>query len=195
MAETFDEQLQLADVYAAALFALATEQDVVPAVRDELAELVRLMEIEPGFASFLSSGAVDDDHRRASLEKMFRGKLSDLMLNTLHVMNDHGRVHLLRALLRAYVLRQEHAAGQIEVRAKTAVPLSDDQKEQVRQLAAELSGKEPLMEFDVEPGMIGGLIVQVEDYRFDDSLRRHLMVARQQLFERGERGLQVGAES
>ncbi|RMF76309.1 MAG: F0F1 ATP synthase subunit delta, partial [Planctomycetota bacterium] len=42
MAETLNEQMQIADVYAAALFELAQEAGRVEAVRRELDELVKL---------------------------------------------------------------------------------------------------------------------------------------------------------
>lgn len=191
MAETFDEQLTLADVYAAALFALARESDTIAATRSELEELVKLTDVEPQFAEFMRSGAVDDDHRRESLERMFRGKLSDHVLNTLQVMNDHGRAALLAPLLRAFVLREGHAAGRIEVTATTAVELDTQQREEVRKLAAELSGKEPLVDYQVDPGVLGGLVLQIGDYRFDDSVRRHLQIAGGRLAERGDRGVRA----
>ncbi|MCK4341030.1 MAG: ATP synthase F1 subunit delta [Phycisphaerae bacterium] len=193
MAESFDEQLEVADVYAEALFALATDAGTVEAVRNELDELVRLVELEPGLAAFLSSGAVDDDERAASLERMFRGRLSDLVLNTLQVMNNHGRVHLLPPLLRCFELRQEQAAGQIEVRATSAVKLNKKQKAEVLRVATELSGKEPLVDYAVDPELIGGLVLQIGDYRFDSSIRQQLRAARAKLLERGSRG--VGTET
>lgn len=192
MSATFDEQLALADVYAAALFELATEAGQVEPVRQELEELARLAETDPGFANFLSSGAVDAEQRRQSLERMFRGRLSDVVLNTLQVMSAHGRAHMLAPLLRAYVLRVERAAGQVEVRVTSAVELSAEQQEQARRLAAELSRRKPLVEFTVDAGLLGGLVLQIGDYRYDNSLRRHLRATRRQLHERAELGIPAG---
>lgn len=194
MAESVDEQLEVADVYAAALFELASAADSIGAVRSELEELVRLAEIEPGFAAFLSSSAVDDDDRTASLEKMFRGQLSDLVLDTLQVMNQHERTHLLAPLLRCYEVRQEHAAGEVQVVASSAVELDAAQKAEIETLAADLSGRRPLVRYVVDPNVIGGLVLQIGEYRFDYSIRRHLRVARGQLLDRSERGLEIGVE-
>ncbi|HPM25443.1 MAG TPA: F0F1 ATP synthase subunit delta, partial [Phycisphaerae bacterium] len=87
MAHDVEKGIDVADVYAAALFALAREQNVLDDVRDELAELVRLVERDRSFAAFIASAAVDDDEREQSLERMFRGRLRDLVLDTLQVMN------------------------------------------------------------------------------------------------------------
>ncbi len=195
MAESLDKQLEVADVYAAALFELAREANALDAVRRELEELARLEQTEPNFAAFLGSGAIDVEHRRGSLERMFRGKLSDVVVDTLLVMNGHRRVHLLEALARCFAVRQEHAAGEVEVTVTSAVELTSQQKAEIGALAAELSGKRPLLTCRVDPEVIGGLSVEIGGYRFDYSLRRQLQMARARLLERSARGLAVGAMS
>lgn len=193
MAESFEEELALADVYAEALFALARDADRVTDVRDELAELARLAAAEPSFAALLRSAAVDDDDRRASLERAFRGKLSDITLNTLQVMNNHGRVHLVEPLRRAFVLRAQRAANQVEVTVTSAVTLTPEQQAEVTKLAAALSGQEPLVQYEIDADIIGGLVLRVGDYRYDGSVRRRLEQARQRLAERGSAGLPATA--
>jgi F-type H+-transporting ATPase subunit delta len=184
MAETFDKDLALADVYAAALFDLAVADQTVDAVRAELEGLVRLQADDPQLAAFLSSAAIDHDERARSLERMFRGRLSDRVLNTLQVMNRHGRIALLPALLRAFVIRTEHARGQIEVVATSAAELDGPQKAEIEAVARALSGRTPLIEYVVDPDILGGLILQVGDVRYDNSLRHHLQAARARLLER-----------
>lgn len=188
MGSSLEKGIDVADVYAAALFELATEAGTVDAVEAELAELVRLCVEDPSFGAFTASIAIDADDRAVSLERMFRGRLSDVVLNTLQVMNSHGRLALLPALRRAFVLRIEDARGQIEVRATSAVELDARQREEVARLAEKLSRKKPLVEYTVDPSLIGGLVVQIGDFRLDNSVRRHLKVVRDRLLERTARG-------
>ena len=195
MAESHEQALQIADVYAEALFGLAKQAGQIAEVRGELEELVRLEEAERDFAAFMRSDAVDDDKREDSLEKMFRGRLSDMVLNTLQVMNHHDRAGLLPALLRCYVLRQERDAGQIEVVATSAVDLDESQRAEIRRWVAESSGYEPLVSYVVDPDIIGGLVVKIGDQRFDYSVRRHLHASRAQLLDRSRRGLNVSVET
>ena len=192
MAESIDELQDLAGVYATALFELAQQAEVVSQVRAELEELVRLEEAEPEFAAFLKSWVIEEDRRAASLEKMFRGRLSDLVLNTLLVMNRHGRCGLLQVLCRQFILQQEEASNQVEAWAVSAVELDQAQRKAVEAVAAGLTEKEPLVEFVVDPAVLGGLVLQIGDWRYDNSLRTRLKVARGQILERGDRGLEVG---
>lgn len=193
MADSFDKQLEVADRYAEALFDLARDGGQLEEVRSELEELIKFIQEvdDPALRNFFVSRALDDDVREEFLEKWFRGKVSDLTLNTLLVMNANGRNGLLEALYRCFVLREQAAAGQVEATATSAVELSDSDKQAVREMATRLSGKKPLVEFRVAPDILGGLILQIGDLRYDNSLRSQLMEARERLFERSERGLEV----
>ena len=92
---------------------------------------------------------------------MFHDRLSDMLLNTLQVMNRHGRLALLQPLLRAYDLRREQARGEVEVTATSAVELDAAQRAEVARVAAALSGKKPVgrlpgrSERDRRPGLAG----------------------------------------
>ena len=194
MAESFDKYLELADVYAQSLFELARESGKIEDVRSELDELMKLCQIEPAFHSFITSSALDDDHREAGLEKLLRGKLSDITLNTLLVMNQHGRNAILSSLRRAYVIRQQDAAGQIEASVTSAVDLDESQKNEISATAALLSGKNPLIAYNVDPAILGGLILQMGGIRYDNSVASQLAEARKRVLERSERGLAVGVE-
>jgi F-type H+-transporting ATPase subunit delta len=189
----YDQELRIADVYAEALFELAGEAGRVAEVRAELDELLKLWQIEPEFEKFMVSRALEADGRAEGLERMFRNRLSDMVLHTLLVMGQHGRCGLLPALHRRYVLRQEEAANEIEVRVASAVELSKQQRAEAVEIAARASGKTPVVEYVVDPDVLGGLILQVGELRMDNSLRRHLRVARARLLERAERGLEVRA--
>lgn len=181
MAQDVEKGLEVADVYAAALYELAAQAGTVDDVGDELAELVRLVEHEPNLTAFLTSAAIDHEDRARSLEHMFRGRLSDTVLNTLEVMNGRGRLGLLPALLRAYVVRVETARGQVEVTVTSAIELSPTEKAEVERTAAALAGRQPVPTYVVKPDILGGLILQIGDHRLDGSVRRHLAVARERL--------------
>ncbi len=189
-----DPGIDVADVYAAALFELATEANAVDDVFGELTELVKLVDQEPRADAFFSATSIDDDDREKSLERMFRGKLSDMVLNTLQIMNQHGRVGLLRPLRRAFMLRMEDARGQIEVTATSAVELNDQQRTEIAGVAEQLSGRQPLIEYQVDPEVLGGLVLQIGDQRYDNSLRTQLRAAATRLTDRANRGLEIGRE-
>ena len=191
-----DQALRIADVYAQALFQLARERGRIREIQAELEELLKLWNAQPDFVKFMSSPALEADAREEALEDMFRKKLDDLVLNTLLVMNRHGRAGLVPALHRRYVLHKEEDANEIEVTVTSATELSAEHRAEALQIAVEASGgMKPVADFRVDPEIVGGLIVKVGSLRLDNSLRRHITVLNNQLIERAQRGLNAAAGS
>ncbi|MBK8915717.1 MAG: ATP synthase F1 subunit delta [Phycisphaerales bacterium] len=188
MAELIDKQLAAADGYAAALHELARSAGAAADTLEELDELCRLLVVEPDFALFMNSGALDADQRAAGLEKMLRGRVSDLTLNAVQVLCAHGRNDLLPALRERLRARIGDEARQARVTVRSAVPLEPSQREEISRVAEKLSGRTPVIQFVVQPEILGGLIVEFDDWRFDNSVRRHLQGAARVLEERGKRG-------
>lgn len=194
MPESVDQQISIAAVYADALFELARRQSQEGDVGEELAALQRLLESDQKLATFMASRSLGTEQREASLERMFRGRLSDLTLNTLLVMNQNDRAGLVALLHRAYALRQRETRNEVDVTVTSAIELDGAQRGHVERTAAELAGKTPVVKYEVRPEILGGLILQIGDLRYDYSVRQQLRTAAARLVERGERGLRIGIE-
>jgi len=179
-----EDTLLVADVYAAALLETAEAGGQYDEVAAELTDLIAYMDREPEFAMFMVADTVDDDPRRDSLEKLFRGKMADLLLNLLQVLNNRRRMSLLRAVARCVQLRVEARHHQREVTVRTAVPLTDALRDQVRRVVGAYIGREALLIEQVEPGLIGGLVLQMGDIQVDASVDSKLKTMLKRLMER-----------
>ena len=77
MSDQIDESMAIADVYAESLLLAARDKGQEEEVAEALADLAAYMDREPQFDAFMTAESVDDDPRRDSLEKLFRGKMND----------------------------------------------------------------------------------------------------------------------
>ncbi|MBI4580815.1 MAG: ATP synthase F1 subunit delta [Planctomycetes bacterium] len=179
-----DELMALADVYADALLATAREQNAEDQVALEFAELVRYMDADADFTQFLTADSVDDDPRRASLEKLFRGRMHDLLLNVLQVLNNRGRLGLVREVYRCVELRMEAQHHQQEVIVQTAMPLTDDLRAMVKDRVGVYIGKEALLIERVVPELIGGVVIHINDVQIDGSVAWRVRSLRERFSER-----------
>lgn len=192
MPTELDTSLVVADVYAQALLELANERDQADAVLQELQGLRELLEKDAYFAGFMASRAVGDDDRRESLRNIFAGRLSELVLNTLLVMNDHGRAGLVPFLVGCYKARLDEQKGQEDVYVTSAVSLEPPEREALGDILSRLIGRRAILVERLAPDLIGGMVVRIEDRQFDGSVRRKLATIRQTLASRGEAELLVG---
>ena len=184
MPEYDEESLALASVYADALLEVAGERGQVERVAEELGDLVAYMDRDRSFDAFLRSTAVDDDPRRESLERLFRGRMNDLLLNCLQVMNNRWRLSLLRALQRCVQLRLEAKRNEQEVIVETAVPLPEALRDDIKATIGSCIGKTVLLIEKVVPDLIGGMILHIDDVQIDASLTSAMKTLRQRLSDR-----------
>ncbi len=64
--------------------------------------------------------------------------------------------------------------GEIEVRVATAVPLTEEQRADLRTRASSYTGKKAFLVERVDPDLLGGLVVQIGDQKVDISVARDL---------------------
>jgi len=185
------QERRIARVYAEALLNAAEQHGEVDEVKGELHELVEeTFRRQPDFEAFLASGAISKNSRRQVLESVFTGKSSELLFNTLMVLNEHDRLFLLRALALTYNQMLDQRRQRIPVRVTTAVPLTEAQTNRLLAFLRDRLRLEPILQTGIDPAILGGMMVRVGDWLFDGSVRNELETIRKQLMARSSHEIQ-----
>ena len=186
---------RVAHVYAESLLAEAEKYNVVEEIRQELEDLLNQVSAPNApIRNFFLGGLVGRDRRAVSIKKAFEGKVSPLFLNFLLVVNDHERLELLRPILNIYSVMVEERSNRVRVLVRSAVPLQDDQRERLIGQLRQMTRKEPVLTARIEPDLLGGLVVQVGDWRYDASVQHQLDLIRNQLIESSSHEIQAGRD-
>jgi F-type H+-transporting ATPase subunit delta len=158
---------------------------------EELRSLVEgVFEAEPRLEIMLASPAVGRDRKAALLQAAFAGRASETFLNFLNVLNDHDRLDLLRSVHKEYERLLDRRKRRVHVQVRTAVPLPQDQRDRLAATVSDLLKVEPILEEQVDPSLLGGIVVRVGNWMFDASVRNTLQDIRHQLITRGSHELQ-----
>lgn len=184
MANVSDRELSLARVYSRSILELAEEQGQAEAVLDELMELVKYLDRNPEFEQFLGSPLVEAEDRGRTVEKALRGRASDLLVDSLQVVNRKGRLGLLRAIAEGYRIEFRDLRGIADAHVRTAVPLSEAMRVRVRESVARFTGKQPFLIEKVDPSLIGGIVIEVGGRKIDGSVSSRLRELGQSLERR-----------
>ncbi len=169
-----DRELSIAGVYSKAMLDLAEQQGEADSLLEELQGLVEYLDRNPELARFLASPLVDDEDRARVLEKAFRGRASDLLLDSLQVVNRKGRLALLRDIVASYRSEHRKLRHQVEARVRTAVPLTEALRARVRESVTRHTGQQPILIETVDPSVIGGIVIEVGDEKIDGSVAHKL---------------------
>ncbi|MBL0922144.1 MAG: ATP synthase F1 subunit delta [Phycisphaerales bacterium] len=184
----------LARLYARSLFELANEKGGRAAIEEtgaELGEVVELARHDKRFGEFLSSRIVPTDKRDASLTRIFQGRISDLTLRFLQVLNEKDRLSHLSVIAAAYDEQVQEQFGLVEVDVYTAAPIDADLRERVAAALRKAMGKEPVIHSYTDEAMLGGLKLQIGDQLIDASIATRLRRMRERL--NGPGGAQMRA--
>jgi len=183
----------VARIYARSAFSLAEEQDATQSLQDELEELVKQLDREPALERFLSSPLVETGERQQTLDRLFKGKMSEVLLDTLQVMNKKGRSGLVRALEVAYRQEFEDRTGRVTVNVRTAVALTEELRQKLVEATSRFTGREASLIEAVDESLIGGMILRVGDQKVDSSVAKELRQLETQFLERASRESQNDA--
>lgn len=182
---------RIARVYAEALLKAAQKAGQTDEILDELYSLIAdVLDKEPVFEGLLDSMSFGRDRKRELIEKTLGGRASEILVNFLLVLNDHDRLSLLRPIGAHAREMFEAGKGRVPVLVKTAVPLPDDQRDKLLQDLRESFKVEPVPQLQVDPEILGGMIVRVGDWLYDASVRTQLANLRNLIFERSRNEIQ-----
>jgi len=193
MANVDGRDLGVARVYARAMLDLAAAQDQADALLEELQQLGQAIAGNPELATFLASPLVSGEARAEVLEKVFRRRASDLLVDALEVINRKGRLGLLPAIIEAYRGEYRALRGLVDALVTTAVPLTPAQRTRLTQAIAALTGKQPELIERVDRAILGGLVVEVAGEKIDTSLATQLHDVGAALAQRAALELHRGA--
>ncbi len=159
----------LGRLYGKALLDAATETGPAEAaaLSAELIEVGVLLEREPDFAAFLASPSVDAKLKTAAIEKIFRGRASDLLTDALQVIGRKGRLAGLAAIVTGFQSEYRDARGILSATVETARPLSEEQRADLATAIGTYTGKSIEITERINPTLLGGIVVRAGDERID----------------------------
>ncbi len=161
---------ELSHKYATAVFSLALESWLTPLniVQNELTH-------NSALAQSLQSADRSFSERQQELDKIIPNDSSQNVRNFLYTMLRDGDIGLLGEVIAELERMMRGGGPQVQIaRVTTAIPLSDKEKEEFRQKVAVKYGENLEFDFNVDPAIVGGAIVQVGDKVIDGSVTTRL---------------------
>ena len=161
---------QIGSVYGEALYELACSEGLDKAILDELKVLDESFRQEPGFVKLLCSHSVSKQERCQVLDDSFRGKINQYLLNFLKILTEKGYMHHFTHCCEAYTRHYNEDHNILSVRAVTAVPLTDRQAQALTQKLTRMTGKTILLDNRVDTTCLGGVRLDYDGQRLDDTI-------------------------
>jgi len=168
--------------YAKALYAAAAEAGAGEAAGRELSILLDTLQANDQAVELLARPWIKPgDRRAAALTLAERAGCGKLVADFVALVAERGRLDHLAAIVAAYQELADAGLGRVRAQVRTAVALSDPEKDQLaRHLQTQL-GKQIILEETVDTNLLGGFVAQVGSLILDGSLDGQLARMRERL--------------
>ena len=160
--------------YAEALFELAAGDQVLEETSDGLVTVISALQQTPEYRQLLSSAAVGKAARIEALESAFRGKIPNVLLGVLRMMVSRGHMNALDGMAREYEELSRQYRGESVALVTSAVPLKEAEAVAIRAELEKRFARRIVLRCELDPGLIGGVRVEVEGRVIDGSIRNKL---------------------
>ena len=166
--------------YAEAAFEVGLRDGTIETWRSELANATSVVE-DDNVRRYLSNPAIPFEERQAHLETSFGPLVSKPVLNLLSLMLKRSRIDQLPRVAAEFPRLDNARQGITPATATSASPLSPDEVRALQGRLETMTGGRVELDTQVDPSLLGGLVVRVGDRMIDGSVRGRLERLRNRL--------------
>jgi F-type H+-transporting ATPase subunit delta len=193
---TYDTaELRAARTYAEALINATEGSGQSDAVMAEFESFISdVLDKLPKLEAVLASAFIGEDAKLGLLDRALSGKAAPVFLNFLKVVARHDRLNMIRIIHLAARDLVVQRRGQVRVLVNSAAPLDTAAEHRILDSIRTRLKVEPILEKQVNPDLIGGIVLRVGDRVFDGSIATSLAQIREQLIHRSIHEIQSGRD-
>jgi F-type H+-transporting ATPase subunit delta len=171
---------EIATVYARSLFEVASEQDKLDVVRDQLGEFAAALDETRELQVFLFSPYFSTQEKEDGLERAVTDA-DPVIVNFLKLLIEKHRMPVIFRIRAEYDRLWEEENKLLPVEITSAIELDEDIVKQLGDRISEQTGRKVELSSRVEPDILGGIVVQVGNAVLDASIRNRLDQLRRQV--------------
>jgi len=172
---------EVAKKYSNALYLASREKDIVPEVYEQLVHLDKIAHSEKAFLEFLKSPRVTEKDKKSFVHNVLQKRVHAIIIQFLNVLLEKNRIKYLREIIDEFNRLVEAERGIGRATAISAKPLAVTEKRKLMdKLAARLNLKIKLEE-EIDPNIMGGVIVITHNQIIDGSVQHGLDLIEQSL--------------
>ena len=175
------DQSKIAVRYAKAFFALAKEKNILPDLKKDVELIFNVCETSADFNLLLASPVIKTSKKEQLMTSVFEGKVNDFSLKFIQLIIKNNREIYIPGICRNFLDLTRKDQNIKSARLTTATEISAETTKKVKALlekelkaTVEITGK-------VDPNIIGGLILRLDDHQYDASVATQLKNIKKEL--------------
>jgi F-type H+-transporting ATPase subunit delta len=167
--------------YAKSLIDLAVEQNLLEVINADILAFKAAIDQNHALESLFKNPIVKGDKKLAIIKQIFGSSFNKLTISFFEIVIEKKREYYLLDIAIAFIAQYNVINKITTAKVKTAVVVSNEVINEVRAFIEKQTGKKVILETTVDPELIGGLVIQMEDNLYDASISGKLKKAKHEL--------------
>lgn len=177
-------EFRVASRYAKSMLNLAIEQKLEDKIKDDMLLIADTCQQNRDLVVILKNPVIKYDKKLNILKKIFEGKVDVLVVKFLELMARKNRADLLPDIAATWLdLYREHK-NIVKANVTSAAPLTEQARKKVLEAVKSRTGKNVVLEEEVDKDIIGGYILTIKDEQIDNSISGKLNALKRKLLSR-----------
>ena len=160
--------------YAKAFYELASEKNILQNVRRDMEFILSLAAEVEDFRFLLSSPLIKGTEKNKIFSVLFNGQVDSITMSLLALLIENKREAYLEGICRYFLRHYKKEQGIMEAAITTAFPLSKDITKKINDFVARHFSARIELSEQVNPSIIGGFVLRVEDQQINASISSQL---------------------
>ncbi|HLW94062.1 MAG TPA: ATP synthase F1 subunit delta [Solirubrobacteraceae bacterium] len=171
---------EIAAVYARALFEAAEQAGRLDEVREQLGEVADSLDEQRDLQVFFFSPYFSSEEKRDGLNRAVTGA-DPLVTNFLELLIENHRMPVIFRMRRELDHLWEEHNRLLGVQVTSAIPLQQAEVEEIGRRVGEQTGRRVELTSEVDPDILGGIVLRVGNAILDASVRNRLEQLRKEV--------------
>ena len=171
---------EIAQVYSRSLFEVAKEHDKLDLIKEQLGQFADALEQNRELAIFFFSPYFSTEEKKRGLERALV-EADPTLVNFLELLIEKHRMPVIFRIRRQFDALYDREHKQLPVEVTSAVDLDANVVQALEQRIREQTGQNVQLESNVDPDILGGIVLRVGNSILDASIRHRLEQLRREV--------------
>lgn len=166
---------QTARMYGGSLYELAAQEQLADQIKEQMSQIRLLFRENPDYIRLLSEPSISKDERKELIEKAFGEQAERYLVNFIKLLCERNILREYGGCCDEFVRRYNADHGIAEAVVTSAVTLTPQQMEALKNKLEKISGKKVFLVQKRDAAVLAGLKVELEGKQLDGTVQGRLM--------------------
>jgi F-type H+-transporting ATPase subunit delta len=171
----------IADRYANAILSLAEQKDCTHYVKTDLNTVTATINENPDLQMFLKHPIIPVREKKEVLETIFKDKINPYLLNLIKLLLDRNRLYALNTINISFIKLYNKKYNIAVAEITTAIMIDENIQNAIKQKLSEIMSMQIDLHSKIEPAVIGGMLIKIDDKVIDGTISGRLESIKKQI--------------